>query len=397
MRNVFEDSEGSLYFAPDRGNVFRSNHSLTEFGPIADESGSHGQVTTFTIEDRDGCIWFGTENGLTRYDKQNRFELYNNADGIPNLVFTLCKPVIDENGDLWMGNNSGLVHLDYERMKDKSGKDRVPIEVSSVFVSGRDVTNRLFEGTSGFSLGDDENEMILQVSNLEYIPSQYQLIEYCLEGVDEGWQTLHGNQEIHYYDLEAGDREFKLRYAGDPDTESSITVSKTAPVAWAPWIIGLLVAALAAGAVAFGMHLRKVNAQEAQRAEKEADAERNAYRTSRLSVEECKRLVKILGRIMAEDKPYKDPNLKSNDLARMAGTSGHALSFLFNQYLKKSYYDYVNEYRVEEFKRLVNTIDRDKYTLTAMSQMCGFSSRASFFRHFKAVTGITPAEYLKQN
>ena len=58
-------------------------------------------------------------------------------------------------------------------------------------------------------------------------------------------------------------------------------------------------------------------------------------------------------------------------------------------------YDYVNEYRVAEFKRLVGELDTSRYTLTAMSQMCGFSSRASFFRHFKNLTGITPADYLK--
>ena len=57
----------------------------------------------------------------------------------------------------------------------------------------------------------------------------------------------------------------------------------------------------------------------------------------------------------------------------------------------------MNEYRVNEFKRVAAEVDVSKYTLTALSQMCGFSSRATFFRHFKAVTGITPAEYLKRD
>lgn len=65
--------------------------------------------------------------------------------------------------------------------------------------------------------------------------------------------------------------------------------------------------------------------------------------------------------------------------------------------MKKTFYDYVNEYRVEEFKRLVNETDISRYTLTALSEKCGFSSRASFFRHFKASTGITPSEYIKNN
>ncbi len=111
--------------------------------------------------------------------------------------------------------------------------------------------------------------------------------------------------------------------------------------------------------------------------------------------EECRRLLKYLDKIMLSKKPYTDPGLKIGDLARLADVSGHELSFLFNQYLKKSYYDYVNEYRVAEFKRIVDNSDPSRYTLTALSQMCGFSSRATFFRHFKNVTGITPAEYLR--
>ena len=80
---------------------------------------------------------------------------------------------------------------------------------------------------------------------------------------------------------------------------------------------------------------------------------------------------------MRQKKPYIRSDLKIGDLAEELGTSAHAMSFLFNQYLKKKYYDYIN------------------YTLTARSEKCGFSSRASFFRHFKNHTGITPNEYIK--
>ena len=98
---------------------------------------------------------------------------------------------------------------------------------------------------------------------------------------------------------------------------------------------------------------------------------------------------------METKKPYINPDLKIADIAAELSTSSHAMSFLFNQYLKKNYYDYINEYRVEEFKRMVKAGDTSRFTLTAMSERCGFSSRASFFRHFKKFCGITPSEYIK--
>jgi len=33
--------------------------------------------------------------------------------------------------------------------------------------------------------------------------------------------------------------------------------------------------------------------------------------------------------------------------------------------------------------------------LTALAELCGFSSRTSFFRYFKKVIGITPNEYIR--
>lgn len=73
------------------------------------------------------------------------------------------------------------------------------------------------------------------------------------------------------------------------------------------------------------------------------------------------------------------------------------MSYFFNQYLKKSYPQYINELRVEEFKKMVKTGDLSRLTLSAISERCGFSSRASFFRHFKNMTGITPNEYIQNH
>ena len=145
--------------------------------------------------------------------------------------------------------------------------------------------------------------------------------------------------------------------------------------------------------------LDSLRAEAASLMQSAADAveekKHNRYRTTRLTPEECRRILKVLDAVMRKEKPYTNTNLKSTDLAALAGCTGHDLSYIFNQHLEKSFYDYVNGWRVEEFKRLVAAVDVSRYTLSALAEQCGFSSRASFFRHFKAITGVTPAEYLK--
>lgn len=407
IRDICEDRDGILYFVPDRGEVFWSNLELTEFGNVPYGQKDEKITTTFIAEDPDGWLWLGTDRGLTRYDKHSHFHLFNNADGIPNIVFTLCPPVRDRNGNLWFGNSNGLLKLDFKKFKTNRAEIHKEIIVTDVLSNGKSIIDRINSDnhTRKIDLEEKENDLSVSFSNFGFIPSGYQVIEYQLDGHEKGWHKTDGSRNIHYYDLPSGDYMLRVRVHGDPDTEQVLRIHKDRGLNW-PMITICLCIVLLSVFLYFFYRARVRHREElAMLEERAAEAASNIpvsetdkkarYRTTRLSDEECKRLIKVLDKIMKTQRPYTNPELKSADLATMAGSTGHALSFLFNQYMQKSYYDYVNEYRVEEFKRLVAEGDSVKYTLSAMASMCGFSSRASFFRHFKNITGVTPAEYLK--
>ncbi|MCI6549937.1 MAG: helix-turn-helix domain-containing protein, partial [Prevotella sp.] len=72
------------------------------------------------------------------------------------------------------------------------------------------------------------------------------------------------------------------------------------------------------------------------------------------------------------------------------------LSQVFSLYLKENYYDYINRYRLSEFKRLITEGENRRYTLLALSELCGFK-KSSFFSTFRKVEHMTPTEYLKKN
>ena len=120
------------------------------------------------------------------------------------------------------------------------------------------------------------------------------------------------------------------------------------------------------------------------------------YKSCNMTVEDCRDLTERLKNIMRKDKPYINPKLKIVDLAEMLDVPAYKLSYLFNQYLKRTFYDYVNDYRIAEFKHLVNQGEHKLYTLNTLIEKCGFVSRASFFRYFKKTSGMTPNEYIKK-
>lgn len=420
IRDIFEDSSHNLYFAPDRGSLFRSDLSLTKYGPVT-FSADENVTVMFIVEDKDGWLWFGTDKGLIRYDKEENFHHFNNADGLPNQVFTLCSPVRDSNGDLWMGNSSGLIRLDFEKFRLSDADDHHPLKVTNLMSRGKSIISRMRKSRKSLSINltGDENELVVYVSDFSYKSPEHFVTEYLLEGGSEFWRRTDGSKPIHLYDLPLGDYRLRLRVQDDPRTETILTIHKASNTSWALiFIIVLLSAGICYtlyilykrhyqrrdeygddytyGSGADGSGADGAGSDGSGADGGAAEKERHiSYKTTRLSDEECKRLMKALTSVMNNDKPYTNPDLKSSDLAAMIGTKSHSLSFLFNQYLKKSFYDYVNEYRVNEFKRLVKESDISKYTLTALSEKCGFSSRASFFRHFKAITGVTPAEFIK--
>ena len=407
IRDIYEDKDHNLYFLPDRGDIYRSNLELTEFRPLDNLSKATNRTATFICADADGMLWVGSEMGLVRFDDKENLRYFSQSDGLPSKVFTMCSPVVDENSDMWFGTNQGLVRLDLTRLHKESSMKRLP-ELTEMLANGINVTDRLRPGKRLYyiDLESDENNLNIAHANFDYILPDDQIVEYMLEGYDKQWNMKTGQGRISYFNLPSGQYHFHIRLAGDPTTATGYDIHVRPSVnilAVILSVVGFL--AICAAVYFYLMHRRQreettmLHQLESDRIEaadrKAREDELRRYKSTRLSDEECKRLHRKLEAVMRSERPFTNANLKSGELAAMIGTTAHALSFLFNQYLHKNYYDYVNEYRVNEFKRLVSELDTSRYTLTAMSQMCGFSSRASFFRHFKNITGITPADYLK--
>lgn len=98
-------------------------------------------------------------------------------------------------------------------------------------------------------------------------------------------------------------------------------------------------------------------------------------------------------RYMSAEKPYLEPDLTLPDLARRLHTNPVGLSQVINIGAGKNFNDFVNEYRVEEFKRQVRDPANGHLSLLGQALNCGFNSKATFNRAFKKFTGLSPKEF----
>ena len=100
-----------------------------------------------------------------------------------------------------------------------------------------------------------------------------------------------------------------------------------------------------------------------------------------------------LTKIMANEKLYLDPELSIGNLANQLGVHSHQLSKLINTELNKNFFEFVNEYRVEEYKKLIVKPENKHISILGLAMDAGFNSKATFNRFFKNTTGLTPSEF----
>lgn len=93
------------------------------------------------------------------------------------------------------------------------------------------------------------------------------------------------------------------------------------------------------------------------------------------------------------EKRYKNPSFNLRTLSDEIGIGTKELAEYFNEDLSISFNEYLYKRKIDEFKDLVQSDLENAYSLEGMAQLAGFKSKATFYRIFKKMEGMTPAAY----
>lgn len=124
------------------------------------------------------------------------------------------------------------------------------------------------------------------------------------------------------------------------------------------------------------------------------DAEtKSKYQRSGLDKDRSQQYLNQLMDYMEREKPYLDNKMTLPQLASQLERNPNHLSQVINDQLQQNFYDFINRYRVEEFKTRLKGKTAGRYTLLSHALDSGFSSKSSFNDVFKRSTGQTPSEF----
>jgi len=433
---IHYDKEGMLWVNARGYGIFRYNPSTFQWHKyeLGQTSASNAAFTRITSinETPGGTIWLGsTDSGVAFFDKQeNGFVKISSSNGL--MEDEVCAIVFESENVTWISHIKGLTRIELPELRlDHYTHENGLLSGQFIQNAGLKSENGIifFANTQGWVYFNPSMMMLNQVQ------PQVIVKKYRVNGIED---TIGLNRETTYsYVLDLEGKYKKLEVYVRP---MSYTSSHQNKMAWRidkgdwvevsavdPWLtlpelktgdynleikgsnndgiwneqplvidlivrstlmgrlfkfilplllVGLLIVAyVISGRVIISKRKKKVD-------------------ENKLSVADKQRIDE-LRKLMEEKEVFLNPELSLKDLAGKLNCSTNTLSSIFNDLLNQNFYDYVNNYRVEHVKSMLNNKDMAHYTLLSIGFDAGFNSKSSFYRIFKKHTGLTPSEYQK--
>lgn len=95
------------------------------------------------------------------------------------------------------------------------------------------------------------------------------------------------------------------------------------------------------------------------------------------------------------NKSFLNDNINLIQLAQELNMSRAELSEVINNGFGKNFNDFINSYRIDAIKKILQDGKHQHLSLLGIAYECGFNSKATFNRVFKKLTHTSPSEYLK--
>lgn len=162
------------------GLVSAAQPGTFRFDNVTHEQGLPDRIINSIVQDANGFIWFGSEEGLTRYDGYSCI-VYRHDPNDPhslsdNAVYALC---LDGDGNLWVGTRNGLNRYDalnnrFDVFRHNVADDRT-IASDEIFSLAADASGTLWIGAYGGG-----------IDKLEKQPSGYVFLHHRHNADDPG-------------------------------------------------------------------------------------------------------------------------------------------------------------------------------------------------------------------
>ncbi|MEM8890379.1 MAG: helix-turn-helix domain-containing protein [Bacteroidota bacterium] len=121
------------------------------------------------------------------------------------------------------------------------------------------------------------------------------------------------------------------------------------------------------------------------------------YAKSSLSKQDIEKYGLKIKEYFEKQRAFIDPEFNLNRLSKDLALEKHKVSQILGDYFEASFYDLLNQYRIEEVCRQLLSSRQENYSILGIAFDCGYQSKSSFNTAFKKIKGITPSAFIRQH
>lgn len=294
-----------LLFSPSRGRLLASTNGMGVFAAdtgrdslafvrTADGASLANNCAASLAEDRDGNLWVGTANGLSRIDGKSGTvsNFYTNDGLLSDCYYWNAAYGSPTTGRVYLGTLEGLVELNPQAQMRQQAATSAPT-LTSLEVGGKAVgAEENVENLGALRIHESDKSFAVGFASLSYAPQQTVRYQYRLDGFDNGWvATAAGQHAARYTNLSPGSYTLRIRHAvgaGNWSEERRLGVT-VVPYFWrTTWFI-TLAAGLCAAAVVAAFRLRMRSLETQRRTLRQQVRERTMELETQKSILEEKR------------------------------------------------------------------------------------------------------------
>lgn len=359
------------------------------------------------IEDLHGNIWASTFSGLSclRRNKQG-FVNYDFTDGLPEGGFVENGIAMQADGTIYVVSPYGIGYVNSVAAEDNRRPPALQLTDIACFNS-RNVGLPLFLNDGLVRVPSDKNSVTFSFTVENF--ARASTVEYAcmMEGVDKDWRYLGTATSASYKDLAPGKYQFKLRVKnknGDWSNGRTLSISVVvAPPLWLTWYAKIFYLCLFVAAVwtlrAMARRRRRSTRNTAEGGKKETVADETI--SGETLTEETLPEEALPGadeKFMHRLDALIEANMKTGklDIAFLSDNMNMSHSTFYRK-LKAltglTPVDYVKKYKL---KKSIELLKSKELSITEIAYLTGFNSAAHYREAFKDVYGTTPSQYLKQ-
>ncbi|KZN67463.1 hypothetical protein N478_01565 [Pseudoalteromonas luteoviolacea S4060-1] len=139
-------------------------------------------------------------------------------------------------------------------------------------------------------------------------------------------------------------------------------------------------------------HLKHIDTEELDTQEHSLKALKAKQRTIQLSDSVAQDCIAKLDHLLQNEQLFLDSQLTLGQLATRLGITQHQASELLNEHMHTSFYNLLNEHRVQHACQLLKHT-KNKASITQIALDSGFNNKSSFYNEFKKQLGTTPSKW----